>query len=51
MKSISLLPQELQGYLKLLAAVIITDSQHMIIDINEQYETTPNISEAFLSLF
>ena len=39
MKSISLLPQELQGYLKLSDAVIITDSQHMIIDVNEQYES------------
>lgn len=39
MKSLSLLPQELQGYLKLSDAVIITNSQHIIIDVNKQYET------------
>lgn len=38
MKSLTQLPQELQGYLKLSDAVIITDSEHFIIDVNKQYE-------------
>ena len=48
MKSISLLPQELQGYLKLSDAVIITDSQHMIIDVNEQYEAITGYSREII---
>ncbi|MGW8427926.1 hypothetical protein ACWGJQ_20900 [Peribacillus simplex] len=40
MKGKSRLPFELAGYLKLGDAVIITDQDHGILDINEYYERT-----------
>ena len=48
MKSLSQLSQELQGYLKLSDAVIITDSQHIIIDVNEQYEAITGYSRVII---
>lgn len=41
---IKLVPQELTGYLHLADAVIITDSDHYILDVNKQYETTTGYS-------
>jgi putative two-component system response regulator len=38
------IPQELTGYLHLADAVIITDSEHLILDVNKQYEATTGYS-------
>ncbi|MCM3167943.1 PAS domain S-box protein [Peribacillus frigoritolerans] len=45
MKGKSRLPCELAGYLKLGDAVIITDQNHRILDINAYYELTTGYSE------
>ncbi|MDQ7864668.1 PAS domain-containing protein [Peribacillus frigoritolerans] len=44
MKGKSRLPCELAGYLKLGDAVIITDQDHRILDINAYYEQTTGYS-------
>ncbi|MDO7486244.1 hypothetical protein Q5O89_11225 [Peribacillus frigoritolerans] len=44
MKGKSRLPGELAGYLKLGDAVIITDQDHRILDINAYYEQTTGYS-------
>ncbi|MFE5430504.1 hypothetical protein [Peribacillus simplex] len=48
MKGKSRLPFELAGYLKLGDAVIITDQDHGILDINEYYERTTGIQGTVL---
>ncbi|WP_231734961.1 PAS domain S-box protein [Bacillus sp. FJAT-29937] len=42
------LPIELVSYLMLGDAVIITDSNHMIVDVNNHYETTTGYSRDFI---
>ncbi|MFJ7747491.1 PAS domain S-box protein [Peribacillus sp. NPDC097295] len=44
MKSLKKTPIELLSYLQLTDAVIITDSNHVILDVNKEYESTTGYS-------